>query len=153
MKKIVTLLMVFVLVFSLAACSSDNTDTEKDNDTKVENSADSEKEPEATKAPEKILDSKFFGEWKVAAPEDGKDYVTIEINDVKYVTINGNKCEYRISAYSTDTDPQLLIELADGNGYQLSIYGSSEPANMFAVTATFDDNGVHTGDESVQYTK
>lgn len=94
MKKIVALLMVFVLVFSLAACSSDNTDTEKDNDTKVEN-----------------------------------------------------------SAYSTDTDPQLLIELADGNGYQLSIYGSSEPANMFAVTATFDDNGVHTGDESVQYTK
>ena len=76
MKKIVALLMVFVLVFNLAACSSDNTDTEKDNDTKVENSADSEKEPEATKAPEKILDSKFFGEWKVAAPEDGKDYAS-----------------------------------------------------------------------------
>lgn len=92
--------MVFVLVFSLAACSSDNTDTEKDNDTKVENSAKADN-----------------------------------------------------SAYSTDTDPRLLIELADGNGYQLSIYGSSEPANMFAVTATFDDNGVHTGDESVQYTK
>lgn len=151
MKKIVALWMALILVFALAACSSNDADADKDATEKVENGTDTEKETESTPVSEKKLDAKYYGVWNVATPEDGKDYVTIEINDDKYVTINGNKCEYRLSAYSTDTDPQLLVEFADGNGYQLSIYGSYEPVDMYAVTATFDDNGVHTGDDSVEY--
>ncbi len=106
------------------------------------------KEPEADGP---SVADKFLGEWQAANPESGKTYVTIEFRQGGIVVINGKSYSYTIGTYSTEADPEVYVDLGTGEGYELALYSSYPPIDLYFYHTKIDSDGIHTVGDGIEY--
>ena len=176
MRKIIVLLLVFALVFSVCACgikapstTSDNSDSTSDNTSTTEQNVDT---PSPTKAPEEVNATPNEHAENTSKPDTIADVptaLTYVIEDE--IIVDNEICTFKITKAEVDriwgftlkafcenktTDKNLMFTIDDVsvNGYMVDPFWADEIApgkkandDINFSSSSFDEIGIKTADE------